>query len=248
MTTASHPPLTLVLTALPIEFEAVRGRLPEGSLTKILDLPGNVDAWHAPARGLLLARSGVGPIAAGLTCGVLLSRFTFARIVLVGVAGALHASLKPGDLVVSTGVVQHDALFLGDQGRGLMRPGALHVSIPAHQRADPFMKADTDLLSDVAATIRGVILSGASFAGTKASKVELLERRADGVAVDMEAAAVAFAAHAAGVPFSVAKTISDRLEPQGDVEDEFRAWLPAAAEHAATVVDSLLHHPPVDTN
>jgi adenosylhomocysteine nucleosidase len=102
------------------------------------------------------------------------------------------------------------------------------------------MPAAEFLLESITAAKRGVLLSGASFAGTRTSKELLLLCRSDAVAVDMEAAAVAFAAHASGIPFAVAKTISDRLVPEEHVEDEFLAWVKSAAEHAATVVDCLV--------
>ncbi|KAI9008528.1 nucleoside phosphorylase domain-containing protein [Hyaloraphidium curvatum] len=233
-------PLTLVLTAMPTELQAVRSRLPPGSFSRVPDLP--VEAFLAPKHGILLARAGVGPIAAGWACGVLLSRFALRRMVLIGVAGALHADLRPGDLVIATAVVQHDALFLGDKGTALMRPGALHVSISPGERPDPVMNADAGLLASLPkAAMKGVLVSGAMFAGTTASKMDLLSRVPGALAVDMEAAAIAFAADTAKIPWAVCKTISDRFEHAGHIEDEFLTWMPRAAEHAAEVVDALFH-------
>jgi adenosylhomocysteine nucleosidase len=83
------------------------------------------------------------------------------------------------------------------------------------------------------------VLSGNEFVGTLDRKRAIAALHGEALLVDMEAAGVAQIAHRIGLPFVVAKTVSDRLQPDGTIESDFRRCLEAAARNAASVLRKL---------
>ena len=97
---------TAILSAL---LEEQRG------LMELLQQPRKVrhagrDFWCGTLHGqrVVLALSKIGKVAAATTATALIERFGVQRIVFTGVAGALGAAVKVGDVVVASDFLQHD--------------------------------------------------------------------------------------------------------------------------------------------
>jgi adenosylhomocysteine nucleosidase len=101
-----------------------------------------------------------------------------------GVAGALGPALRPGDLLVATGVVVDDHVFAAEQAWA------------------------TRLLERLAQARPGLICGGQEVVATAAAK-QALHARCGALAVDLESAAVAEACMAAGKPFAVLRAVAD---------------------------------------
>ena len=67
-----------------------------------------ITLMHATLAGrqVLLARSGVGKVAAAATAAILAERVT--GMILVGTAGGLGPNVNPGDVVIATELLQHE--------------------------------------------------------------------------------------------------------------------------------------------
>lgn len=171
---------------------------------------------------------------AALTTAFIADRLPVDVVLLMGVAGALHADLRVGDLVLADRVIQHDAVCSLPEGMELMAPGQLHVSLPKDQRPEPSLIPDADLRQWFVVLLGaykahgsvpiGTLLSGNEFAASGARKRQLAEISEHVLAVEMEAAGVAQTARKLGVPFVVTKTIADRLTPDGSIADEYRQF------------------------
>ncbi len=57
---------------------------------------------------VILVRSGIGKVAAATTTAVLLDAFDAHALLFTGVAGGLGQSVRVGDIVVATSLLQHD--------------------------------------------------------------------------------------------------------------------------------------------
>jgi hopanoid-associated phosphorylase len=101
-----------------------------------------------------------------------------------GIAGGLAPTLRPGDLVIGTGVAIGERIFKTD---------------PAWQ---------LQLLQRLPAALRGLIEGETEIAATPAGKGRLYARRG-ALVVDLESAAVAEACAAAGKPFAVIRAVAD---------------------------------------
>jgi adenosylhomocysteine nucleosidase len=138
------------------------------------DLP----AWHDDR--VVAVAVGVGPTRAGAGAAQVLDVVAARRVVITGVAGALDASLKVGDLVRPVAVV--------DVRSGVVRtPSA------------------TALGEGVLATVERVHLCGTGSIGD----VQDRRLPLDATAVDMESAAIAAVCEANGVPWDVVRAVSD---------------------------------------
>ena len=139
---------------------------------------------RAPGPTLLLAVTGDGPANAARHAARLCRRYRPSALVGVGVAGALTPTLAPFDLVVSAAV----------------RNGSADAPWP-----------DEALLAraTAAGAIPGTLVSSGAPVVSAAGKRRLAEGAGEVAAVDMESAAWARAAAAAGIPFVVVRAIAD---------------------------------------
>jgi hopanoid-associated phosphorylase len=115
-------------------------------------------------------------------------------LVSFGIAGALMPELKPGDIVLSTEVVDEDRRWLSSEN---LRP------------------LIAELVAQIGAT-EGPVLGSQVPLATKADKRRAWQETS-AIAVDMESVVVARAAAALGIPFVVLRAIADpatrRLPP-----------------------------------
>jgi adenosylhomocysteine nucleosidase len=190
---------------------------------------------------VVLVLSRIGKVAASTTVCVLLLQFGVDRIVFTGVAGGLGAS-RVGDIVISTGLVQHDMdaspLFprfeiplLGvsrlesDQALAMQAQAAAQSVLADAMATDPsapalnFNRQDLSEFGINDPQVRcGLVLSGDQFVSSAAQSQQLFAWFPDALAVEMEGAAVAQVCHDFQVPFVVIRTISDRADDAAHVD------------------------------
>ncbi len=105
-------------------------------------------------------------------------------LVSIGIAGGLDPSLRPGDIVIGSGVETEG--------------GVIGCDLPWRDR----------LLAALPGARSGLVFGSAVAAATVAHKQALFQRRG-ALVVDMESGAVAKAAAAAGLPFAVIRAVAD---------------------------------------
>jgi adenosylhomocysteine nucleosidase len=150
--------------------------------------------------------SRMGKVAAAATVTQLLAAFPVDTLVFSGVAGGVHQELAIGDVVVATGLLQHDLDA---------RPIFPRYEVPLLGRS----VFDTDAaISDRLARAatpkvrRGVVASGDKFFARHDEVQELRGRLPEVACVEMEGAAVAQVCAEYSVPFGVVRTISDAAD------------------------------------
>ncbi len=120
-------PTVVVLTALEVEYAAVRALLnepridihPAGTRFEVGQLPGGRGA-------IALALSGPGNQAAAVVTERAIATFAPRALLFVGVAGGLHNDLEPGDVVVATKIYSHHS-GKDEDGGFLARPQSWEV-------------------------------------------------------------------------------------------------------------------------
>jgi adenosylhomocysteine nucleosidase len=167
-----------------------------------------------------------GKVAAAATAAQLISRYGVTSLVFSGVAGAVQPGLAIGDIVVGTGLIQHDmdaspifpryeVPLLGMQ----TFPTDVALQEQLARAAQAFLQQD--LAMRVAGTerahfridapklVQGMIASGDKFFASAAEVRALRARLPEIACVEMEGAAVAQVCAEYGVPFGIVRTISD---------------------------------------
>lgn len=178
--------------------------------------------------------SRIGKVAAAATAAMLIERFGVTHIVFTGVAGAGHADVKVGDIVVARHLIQHDIdaspLFPRHEVplSGLSRFPVDHaLNERLMQAVAAFLAADFHHVVQEADRERfrlhrpqvhhGLIASGDQFINSHARLQGLQQELPDLLAVEMEGAAVAQVCVEFGVPFAVVRAISDSANDDAPV-------------------------------
>ncbi len=216
-----------IVSALPEEISLVVERLAKAS-TQVLGRR----AFHAGSfHGVdaVAVFSGWGKVAAAATVTQLIASFPITRLVFSGVAGAVQHGLSIGDVVIGTGLLQHDMdaspIFPRYEvpllGKSLFEPDA-ELRARLTRAARQFVKHD--LNAQVAPSelgffhvqspkvAGGVIASGDKFFASAAAVAELRARLPLVACVEMEGAAVAQVCEEYGLPFGVVRTLSDSAD------------------------------------
>jgi len=244
----SLPRCPLILAAMPEEeaaifkvFEGASDQEPGGaSRFEHVVLPGRLGVSFSELRATS-GRELLGPVNAALTAAMICeARPDVDALLLLGVGGALAPHLKIGELVIASSVLQHDSFSSLDFGSPRMAAGSFILSPEDAASHTAWIETDPrlrDWLKTEFADARvGAVLSGSEFVGTVERKRAIAALHGEALLVEMEAAGVAQAARRLGLPFAVAKTVADRLQPDGTIESDFRACLLGAAANAARVV------------
>lgn len=185
-----------------------------------------------------------GKVAASTTATSMILKFDVSQLVFVGVAGALQAGLKVGDVVVGDRLVQHDIDC---------RPIFPRFEIPLKQTS--FLSTDREektlLLAaakqfvdslqtsylqrsisafgiDKPRVIEGLIATGDQFISSEKKRKELGECLPEIACVEMEGAAVAQVCLDFELPFSIVRIISDSAD--SDAEFDFKNFIEEVAE------------------
>ena len=234
---------TAILSALPEE---------QGGLVQALQAPECIthagrSFWRGRLLGqpVLLALSGIGKVAAATTATALIERFEVDAIVFTGVAGGLADGVNVGDVVLARSFLQHDMnaspLFAQHEvplyGKARFETdAALSDTLATAARkvlADPQAALGAAAVAEFGLQAprvhEGLILSGDRFVATSAESGALRQRLPDGLAVEMEGAAVAQVCHDYGLPFVAMRTISDRADDAAHMD--FTRFVEQVASH-----------------
>ncbi len=222
----------LVLTAMPEERLAIEAELlrSQGSNSKVDIL-----------------ECGVGSISAAIRLTRYLEKQRPDAVLLMGVAGALTTDLEIGDFVVATRVYQHDSVSTFPLGTFWMNPGRFIIDpIMAEANENAGWSCDAAFLDYFRSKLSdepvryGVLASGAEFVASYERKQAIADHPPRPIFVEMEGAGVAAVCAEYGVPFLIAKTIADRLNPDHSIATDFSKCLEQAAAHAALMVSRVL--------
>lgn len=180
--------------------------------------------------------SRIGKVAAATTVSTLILEFKISELIFTGVAGAIHSSLKIGDIVLGESLIQHDMNA---------QPLFPAYEIPLLNKA--YFKTDSDKIDTATSTILeileqqnlydviteddlkkfnihnpqlhvGLIGSGDLFFSTNAQKEKLQEKLPELLCVEMEGAAVAQVCYEFGIPYTIIRTISDEADDHSTVD------------------------------
>ena len=186
---------------------------------------------------VVITRAGVGKVNAALAAGVMILRYRPDRLLNTGVAGALAAGLVQGDVVIATSLVEYDmdTTPLGEP-RGLLSIGGRElVELPTD--AEMVAALSRAAGAEGHAARLGMVATGDKFVAGADAKAAIL-RDFPALACEMEGAAIAHAAYAAGVPVAVLRVISDSAD--GSAKLDYPTFAGVAAEKCQRIVCAYL--------
>lgn len=235
-----------LIAAMPEELAAI---IDATHADEIVELGGRrYHRGHYAGEPVVCVVSRIGKVAAATTTAILLERFAPRAVVMTGLAGAVAPDLAIGDIVIADRLVQHDLdarpLFPRHEipllgVTELVADSALSDRLEAAARAF-VAPPDVVALGIVHPRVhRGLVASGDQFFSSTAAVAELRERLPGTLAVEMEGAAVAQVCHEHGVPFAIARVISDTAD-HGAAVDFARFLATACGPYARAMVEGVL--------
>lgn len=244
--TAEPGRMTVAVLGVPEEIAPIERRLTNADTQRIgatVVTIGTLDG-----RRLVTARCGIGKVNAATATTILIDRFHPTALFFSGTAGAVDASLNPGDVVVGVKVAQHDIGRITPTGfiRRPTRdsvsgePNPMFIEAPealiaaARQAAtDVTLPAVKRGGIDAQPSIReGTIVTGDMFVADAGRRDDL--RAFGATAVEMEGAAMVQVCRQFATPCLVVRGITDSANASAQVN--YQEWLKPASENAATVV------------
>lgn len=235
-----------VIGAMPQELAAV---IEVVHADEVIELGGRqYHRGHHAGEPVVCVVSRIGKVAAAATAAILLERFAPRAIVMTGLAGAVDPRLAIGDIVIADRLIHHDLD---------VRPLYPRHEVPMLGVSE--LPADAALSERLAAAAarfdpppsvralgitsprvwRGLVASGDQFFSSVAAVSALRALLPSALAVEMEGAAVAQVCHEHGVPFAVARVISDTAD-HGAAVDFARFLSEACGPYARALVAGAL--------
>ncbi|MEV4760767.1 5'-methylthioadenosine/S-adenosylhomocysteine nucleosidase [Micromonospora sp. NPDC049559] len=237
MTTDSG--LVVILTALNLEYEAVRDRLTDLRVHR--HSAGTRFELGRISQGggrVALALAGKGNHPAAVLAERAMAAFAPAAVLFVGVAGGLRANVRLGDVVVASKIYAYHGGTSEDDGLKA-RPKAWEIPHEADQIAHHVARTG-DWRQGLPHGATPAVHFGPIAAGEVVQDSAISEQARwirqhynDAAAIEMEAAGVAQAGHLnRALPVVIVRGISDRADGTKAATDE-KNWQPTAARHAA---------------
>lgn len=242
MSVPEPQPTVLVLTALPLEYDAVRAQVeqrqehvhPDGTRVERGQLPGT--RWH-----VALGELGVGADRAAALTSQLINWLHPQAVLFVGVAGSLKDDIGIGDVVVGTQVYEIHGGKQTPEGF-LVRPKALPGSHALEQAARSAVRD----MPDVRAHFVPIATGDVVLADAKSEIAQFIRSNYnDAGAIEMEGFGALQAAHLNGqLNALVIRGISDRADDGKSNADASGSQQRAAKQAALVTVALLRKHRP----
>lgn len=168
---------------------------------------------------IVLVESGIGKVMSAMSVAILADHFKVEAVINTGSAGAVASGIEVGDVVVADELVYYDVdvtAFGYDYGQMAQQPlyfGASRYFISEMKQVLEKLHYKTHV---------GLIATGDSFVAGQDKIDQIRFHFPQVLAVEMEGAAVAQAAHSLGLPFMVIRAMSDTATHDANISfDEF---------------------------
>nr|WP_319489893.1 5'-methylthioadenosine/adenosylhomocysteine nucleosidase [uncultured Caproiciproducens sp.] len=184
----------------------------------------------------VVAKCGVGKVAAAICAQTMILKYQPSAVINVGVAGGIGDNVHIGDIVVSSGLVQHDmdTTAIGDE-RGLIS-GLNIITIPASEKL-------VDLVVSTARRIYGegvhvgIIATGDQFI-SDGDKLKNIAGEFKASACEMEGGSIAQVCYINHIDFVVIRAISDNANEAANID--FAAFAISSAHKTAELITEIL--------
>ena len=208
-------------------------------------------------KDIVFVYSKCGKVAAATTVTTLINVFGATKIIFTGVAGAIDAKLKVGDIVIGSGLVQHDfdvSELLGFDkydnsllGRSVFEANFKNYEKILEEIKKQFLnKIESEISEEVfeeyniknPSVVSGVIASGDQFISSAEKAQELREGIANIKCVEMEGAAAAQVCYEYNTELLVIRIISDNAD--ADAKYSFDSFVSQIASNYTKVLLELI--------
>ncbi len=222
-----------IIAAMPEELKALLEVL--GGAQKHLNLGKVYHTGYIGYHQVVLVESGIGKVMSAMSVAILADYYKVDAIINTGSAGAVAEGLSVGDVVIADRLVYHDVDVTGfDYAFGQLPGQPLYYTTSSY-----FLGEMKQIISRKGlASHVGLIATGDSFIASDEQIALIKTHFPDVLAVEMEGAAIAQAAKAAGKPCLVIRAISDTADHNATVS--FDQFIVDAGRQSAEILIAFL--------
>lgn len=191
------------------------------------------------ANDLVLTQSGIGKVNAAVGAAELIRRYAPQCIISTGVAGGIDTVLRVGDVVAASRLVYHDVYCGSDGARYGQVQGMPHY----YETSPDLLRRALALNGTDGLECRihgGLICTGDRFVESAAEQADIKRHFPDGLAVDMESAAIAQTCYIYGVPFLSLRIVSDTPGAHDDNFAQYKDFWATMAERSFRTIRAFL--------
>jgi adenosylhomocysteine nucleosidase len=219
-----------VIAALEQEAHALVHRMPRSE-----SVGPRLSIWEGG--GLVVMVAGVGKVAAAMAAQYASDVFKPRCVISIGIAGGVEDGIRPGQVIVASGAVQHDMDGRPlTQARGIIPGLGLSVIAADQALAEKLLIAARFESRDARS---GLVLTGDQIVTSRAVREALVKDFPDAACIDMETAAVAQVAHQNGVPWSALRVTSDSADETFDLRKVVGFGVSTAANLFESIIQSV---------
>lgn len=224
-----------IIGAMKVEVEEILAKMTDIQTRTISGIP--YQTGRLSGVDCVVARCGVGKVAAAVCAQTLIMEFSPTAVLNVGVAGGIGSSIHIGDLVVSTSLIQHDmnTSALGDP-KGFIS-GLERIKIPASPVLGKLAMEAAESVFGKEKVHTGTIATGDQFI-CDAQTLHRIAEEFDACACEMEGGSIAQVCYMNGVDFTVLRSISDNADEQASVD--FTQFAEESAHKTSVMIAALL--------
>ncbi len=223
-----------IIGAMDEEVAAVIAQLDSKKTEIMYDI--NFTLGKISGKDVVVCQSGIGKVNASFSTAILIDNFDIEYVINIGTAGGLNLEEKQGDVVVSSGVANHDFDLTA-----FGRPIGEIPDMPSVFCADSNLVAKTVAILDNENVPYhlGLIVSGDQFI-SRQEQVDYVKKHFENpLAGDMEASAIGQICHKTKTPFIVTRCLSD-IFGSGENSLQFDEYLHKAAKISADICVGLI--------
>ncbi len=227
-----------IISAMDVELKKL---VEEAEISKEETVAGNT-FYTGTLHGVdvVLVRAGVGKVLAASCTQTLINNYRVGGVVFTGIAGGVGDNVNVMDMVVGTGLVQHDYGTETNDGFEWNGEAAADEEtglIPVDEALSELAYASACAVLGQEKVHRGIIATGDQFISSE-SYVKELQDSFDALACEMEGAAVARVCDQYGVPCAVLRCMSDKAD--GIAHDTYAFNYTEASNTSASVVMGMM--------
>lgn len=209
-------PMTLVLAAEEAELSALRRYIADVQEVMHGSYRLQMGHWHSQA--VMIALTGVGKVAAAMTCATLFTAYPIHQVINIGTAGGISQELNVLNLVMANqvGHADVDLSLFGTYAYGQL-PGNPALFEPSSTLSDSLYRCFANKKYDIR---KGLMLSGDTFLHENTSLYTVVKKEFSSfspLSFDMESAAIAQCCFQFQKPFAIVRVISDIIGSSNQV-------------------------------
>lgn len=223
-----------IIGAMKVEVESLKKLIDNCTIENI----SNIEYYRGKLfdNDVVVAQSGVGKVNAAICAQTMILKYSPDLIINIGVAGSLDKNINMGDIVIATGVIQHDVdtSAVGDPVG--MISGINLINIPCTEKMVDALKSTAEKMHSLK-VFTGIIASGDQFLNSQ-EKTRLIREKFGAIACEMESGSIGQVCYINNIQFGIVRSISDNGDSNSGFD--YNEFVKLAAKNSIDLLTSFL--------